>query len=110
MSVLNKPYFQNEEAAYAELERVLWPEGPVCPHCGAVDGIGKLKANPEKRVRIGLYKCYHCRQQFTVKVGTVFESSHVPLHHWLQAAFLLCSSKKGFSSHQLHRTLGVTYK
>ena len=110
MSVLNKPYFQNEEAAYAELERVLWPEGPVCPHCGAVDGIGKLKANPTKRVRIGLHKCYHCRSQFTVKVGTVFKSSRVPLHHWLQAVHMMCASKKGFSAHQLHRMLGVTYK
>src|SRR5437016_6075114 len=63
-----------------------------------------------KSTRIGAYKCYQCRKPFTVKVGTVFEDSHVPMRHWLQAIYLMCSSKKGVSSNQLHRTLGVTLK
>jgi transposase-like protein len=109
MSVLSKPYFHDETAAYAFLEGLLWPNGPTCPHCGNAnaDKIGVLKG---KTTRPGLKKCYACRSQFTVKVGTVYEASHIPLHKWLQATFLLTSSKKGFSSHQLHRLLGVTYK
>ena len=109
MSVLAKPYFHDEAAAYAFLEGLLWPGGPVCPHCGNADAakIGELKG---KTTRPGLKKCYECRKQFTVKVGTVYEASHIPLHKWLQATFLLTSSKKGFSAHQLHRLLGVTYK
>ena len=94
------------------LESIVWPDGPTCPHCGAVDRINKLKGVEDKksRVRIGLWKCYHCRKQFTVRVGTLFERSHVPLYKWFQACYLMCSSKKGVSSHQLHRTLEVTYK
>jgi transposase-like protein len=109
MSVLSQPYFHDETAAYAFLEGLLWPSGPTCPHCGNADAakIGVLKG---KTTRPGLKKCYACRDQFTVKVGTVYESSHVPLHKWLQATFLITSSKKGFSAHQLHRVLGVTYK
>lgn len=107
MSVLSAPYFHDEEAAYAKLESIVWPNGPVCPHCGGVERIGKLKGSA---TRIGVHKCYQCRKQFTVKVGTVFESSHVPLYKWFQACYLLCSSKKGISSHQLHRVLEVTYK
>lgn len=107
MSVLNAPHFHNEEAAYAWVEARVWPEGPVCPHCGGVERISKMQG---KSTRIGAYKCYQCRKPFTVKVGTIFESSHVPMHLWLQAMFLLCSSKKGISSNQLHRTLGVTLK
>lgn len=110
MSVLDRPYFHNEEAAFAHLESVLWPEGPVCPHCYGKDRISKIKANPEKRVRLGLYKCGSCKRQFTVKVGTVFEHGRIPLHKFLQAVHLLCSSKKGISSHQLHRVLEVQYK
>jgi transposase-like protein len=111
-SVLDKPYFRNETAAYVELEAIVWPQGPVCPHCGCMGRIGVLNNVKTKTgaVRYGLKKCYDCRKQFTVKVGTVFESSHVELHVWFQAAFLMCSSKKGVSSHQLHRTLGVTLK
>ena len=92
------------------LENIVWPNGPTCPKCGAVDRIGALTGVKDKkgRIRLGLKKCYHCRSQFTVRVGTVFESSHVPLHLWMQAVYLMCSSKKGISSHQLHRTLGVT--
>ncbi|MEW5993027.1 MAG: IS1595 family transposase [Candidatus Zixiibacteriota bacterium] len=107
MSVLSQPYFHDEAAAVAKLESIVWPEGPTCPHCGAVDRIYDLKGSS---TRIGLKKCGHCRKQFTVKVGTVFESSHVPLHKWFQATYLLCSSKKGISAHQLHRVLEVTYK
>lgn len=114
----NQPHFHDEEAAFATLESIVWPDGPVCPHCGATDRIFALKGvrskaskkNPEGIVRHGLKKCGHCRQQFTARVGTVFESSHIPLHKWMQAAHLLCCSKKGISSHQLHRILQITYK
>jgi transposase-like protein len=107
MSVLNAPHFHNEEAAYEWVESRLWANGPTCPHCGGMDRVSKMGG---KSTRIGTYKCYACRKPFTVKVGTIFESSHVAMHLWLQAIFLLCSSKKGISSNQLHRTLGVTLK
>ena len=107
MSVLSAPHFHDEEAAYAWVEARVWPDGPVCPHCGENERVSKMKG---ASTRIGAYKCYACRSKFTVKVGTVFESSHVPMHKWLQAMFLICSSKKGISSNQLHRTLGVTLK
>jgi transposase-like protein len=106
-SVFNAKALQDEAAAYRWVEAQIWPEGPICPHCGGVDRISPMKG---KSTRIGTYKCYQCRKPFTVKVGTVFESSHVPMNLWLQAMFLLCSSKKGISSNQLHRTLGVTLK
>jgi transposase-like protein len=106
-SVLSEPHFHNEEAAYAFVEARVWPEGAVCPHCGGFERIGKMGG---KSTRVGTYKCYQCRKPFTVKVGTVFEASHVPMHLWLQAMFLLSSSKKGISANQLHRTLGVTLK
>jgi transposase-like protein len=106
-SVLEAKSFQDEAAAYAWVETRAWPNGPICPHCGGTDRIGKLQG---KSTRPGVYKCYQCRQPFTVKVGTVFESSHVPMRFWVQAMYLLCSSKKGISSNQLHRTLGVTLK
>src|ERR1700728_2228132 len=111
-SVLNLPYFSDEQAAFDRLEAIVWPDGIVCPHCGSIGHAAALTGVKDKlgRVRIGLKKCYACRKQFTVRVGTVFEASHVPLHIWFQAAFLLCSSKKGISSNQLHRTLGVTLK
>lgn len=107
MSYLSKEYFHNEEAAYEFVESRLWPNGPVCPHCGSVERVGKMGG---KSTRIGTYKCYDCRKPFTVKVGTIFESSHVALRLWLQAIFLIASSKKGISSNQLHRILGVTLK
>src|SRR3954447_6760749 len=107
MSVLSEPQYHSEEAAYAFVEAHVWPNGRVCPHCGVFDKSGLLKG---KSTRIGVYKCYACRKPFTVKVCTVFEASHVKLHIWLQAMFLLCSSKKGISSNQLHRILGVTLK
>ncbi len=110
MSVLSKPYFHNEEAAFAYLESVIWADGAVCPHCGGFDRITKVKANAEKRIRMGLWRCGDCKKQFTVKVGTVFEHMRLPLHKALQAVYLVTSSKKGISAHQLHRTLEVTYK
>jgi len=106
-SVLSDKHFHNEAAAYAFVEARVWPNGPVCPHCGGVDRISKMGG---KSTRIGAYKCYQCRKPFTVKIGTIFEASHVPMRHWLQAMFLLSSSKKGISSNQLHRTLGCTLK
>jgi transposase-like protein len=109
-SALSNPIFHNEEAAYAHVEARIWPDGPYCPHCGECERISAIKPNPEKRVRIGLKKCGACKKQFTVKVGTVFEQSHVPLNVWLQAIALICASKKGFSSNQLARVLGVTLK
>lgn len=111
-SVLSEAYFTDEQAAFDRLEAIVWPDGIVCPHCGAIGKARPLAGvmDKKRRVRPGLKKCYACRKQFTVRVGTVFEASHVPLHIWFQAAFLLCSSKKGISSNQLHRTLGVTLK
>jgi transposase-like protein len=106
-SVLEAKAMHDEAAAYAWVEARLWPNGPICPRCGQHDRISKMGG---KSTRIGTYKCYQCRKQFTVKVGTVFEDSHVPMRLWLQAMYLLCSSKKGISSNQLHRTLGVTLK
>jgi transposase-like protein len=107
MSELSKPHFQDADKAREYLEALRWPNGPVCPHCGTVGGHYTLTG---KSTRIGLWKCKDCREQFTVTVGTVFERSKIALNVWLQAVYLLCSSKKGISSHQLHRTLGVTYK
>src|SRR3954470_17125336 len=86
MSVLSKPWFHDEEAAFAFLEDVIWPNGPVCPHCGCTGRIGKIKANIEKRVRFGLHKCGDCKKQFTVKVGTVFEHARIPLHKMARVA------------------------
>jgi transposase-like protein len=115
MSILDKAYFKTEAAAFHHLEKLLWSDGVVCPHCGTVGGkSGRLKGvkNKSGQVRPGLWKCYEkeCRKQFTVKVGTVFESMHIPLHKALQAVHLLCSSKKGISAHQLHRALEIDYK
>ena len=107
MGILNDPLFHDEQAAYAFVEGILWPHGPVCSKCGSIDSAYELKG---KRARIGLRRCKACKKEFTVKVGTVFEASHVSMCHWLQATYLLTASKKGFSARQLHRTLGVTYK
>jgi transposase-like protein len=105
ISAISAPYLHDEGAAFAHLESILWPEGPACPHCGSISG----KHYDLRKARVGLRKCSDCRKQFTVKVGTVFESAHIPLHKMLQAVYLLCSSKKGISSHQLHRILGIQY-
>lgn len=119
-SVLKEAYFHDEEAAFVALEGIMWPEGkpPHCPHCGMADKCNRLavqtskpsKRNPKGKPVYGLWKCYACRQQFTVRKGTIFEESRLELHLWFQAAFLMCSSKKGVSANQLHRTLGVTLK
>ncbi len=106
-SVLSAKHFHDEQAAYKFLEAKVWPHGPTCPHCGGTERISKMEG---QSTPMGSYKCYQCRSKFTVKVGTVFESSHVKLHIWLQAVALLTSSKKGISSNQLHRILGVTLK
>lgn len=107
MSNLNAPYFKDPEEARRHLEAIRWPNGPVCPHCG---GVEKQRRIEGKTTRPGLYKCYECNGHYTVTVGTVFERSKIPLNVWFQAVYWLCSSKKGISSHQLHRMLGVTYK
>lgn len=107
MSVLSKPYFHDEAAAFEHLERALWNGESVCPHCGMIGRATKLQGSATRR---GVWKCNECRKQFTVKVGTVFEHGRIPLHKMLQAVYLMCSSKKGVSAHQLHRTLEVTYK
>jgi len=98
--------FQDPIAAASFLESIRWPNGPVCPHCGE----SERKPYPLKSKTRKLYKCAACRKQYTVTVGTIFEGSHIGLHKWLLAFYLLCSSKKGMSAHQLHRMLGVTYK
>ena len=108
MSILNQPHFQDADKAREYLEAMRWPGGPICPHCGSVSK--DHYALKGKAHRPGLMKCKDCREQFSVTVGTVFERSKIALNVWLQAVFLLCSSKKGMSSHQLHRMLGVTYK
>lgn len=105
MSILSAPYFHDEQAAYDFVESKLWPNGPVCPKCGVVGGHYKLKG---QSTRIGVYKCKDCRKPFRVTVNTVFQSSHIPLRVWLQAVFLIASSKKGISSNQLSRMLGIT--
>jgi len=109
MSALNQPHFQSPDKAREYLESIRWPHGPVCPHCATIGQHWKLEGASH---RPGLWKCSEnaCRQQFSVTVGTVFERSKIALNVWLQAVYLLCASKKGMSSHQLHRTLGVTYK
>src|SRR5208282_1700834 len=105
MSVLSEAHFHNEAVAIARLEAIVWAQGPFCPRCGGFDRI-----TPVKGGRAGLRRCGPCKREFTVTVGTIFERSHVKLHKWFQAAHLMGSSKKGFSAHQLHRTLKVTYK
>lgn len=106
-SALSAPHFYDEEKSYSYIESRLWPDGPVCPRCGCMERVGKLKG---KSTRIGTYKCYECRKPFTVKVGTIFEGSKVQMHVWLQAMYLIAGSKKGISANQLHRILGVTLK
>lgn len=107
MSALNAPQFQDPEKAREYLEAQVWPKGRVCPHCGV---IGEHYTLTGKTNRPGLYKCSDCREPFTVTVGTVFERSKIGLHIWLQAVYLINSSKKGISAKQLERMLGVTYK
>src|SRR2546427_779256 len=109
MAGLLAPQFRDEDAARKHIEKMLWPDGPVCPHCGIIGEAYKLEAQAKSKkgthVRKGVWKCSACREQFTVTVGTIFEDSHIALHKWLYAIHLLCSSKKGFSAHQLMRNL-----
>ncbi len=104
---LKAKIYNDEDAARVHLEKLQWPHGPVCPHCGVIDQATAMKG---KSTRPGVYKCRACEKPFSVTVGTVFERSHIPLTKWLLATQLLTSSKKGMSAHQLHRMLGVTYK
>src|SRR3954468_11268519 len=106
MSVLSEPQYHSEEAAYAFVEAHVWRDGRVCPHCGAEGRSGSLKG---KSTRIGVYKCYACRKPFTVKIGTIFEGSHIKLHVWLRAMILMTESG-GVSCHELHRELSMTLK
>ncbi len=118
MSIFSVSYMHDEAAAFAHVEAMLWPDGPVCPTCGvigqayALNGVRSKpsKKCPEGKIRHGLKKCKDCGKQFTVRIGTIFEDSHIELHLWLQAICLMTSSKKGISSNQLHRTLGITLK
>ena len=107
MTNLTSPIFSDENAARRHLEAIRWPDGPYCPRCGSLEGIAK-KAGASSRQ--GVYRCNTCRREFTVTVGTLYGRSHIPLHKWILCAHLLGASKKGMSTHQLHRMLGVTYK
>ena len=109
---LTDPTYNDEDTARAYFEAIRWPDGVVCCHCGNTDSarIYAIKANPAKKVRAGLYECQECHGQFTVRTGGVMESSHVPLTKWALAYRFMASSKKGMSAHQLHRSIGVTYK
>ncbi len=107
MSVVLKPYFWDEQAAHAKLEELVWPNGPVCTHCGATDRIGAVTG---KGARAGLKFCCHCRKQFRAALGTMFKGSHVPLHKWFQACFLLNAAHGVVTAHQLHLRLEVTNK
>jgi transposase-like protein len=105
--LLRQRHFHDEKAAYEYVEACVWPEGPVCPHCRTAIRISKMGG---RSTRMGTYKCYQCRKPFTVKIGTIFESSHVPLRLWLQAIFLLASSSVHVTANQLQETLGVSLK
>ena len=105
--LLSDPVYHNEEAARLYLEATRWPEFVSCPLCGSLDKIGRLEG---QSMGPGWWFCGACKEKFTVRVGTVMERSHIPLHKWLLAFRLMASSKKGVSAHQLHRTLGITYK
>ena len=107
MTDLTNPIYSDANKAREHLEALHWPHGPVCPRCGTLDRITKLAG---KSTRPGVYKCNECAKPFTVTVGTIFEDSKIPLNKWLLAFRLLNSAKKGFSAHELHRDLGITYK
>jgi transposase-like protein len=107
--VLSAPQFQTEEGAFAYVESRLWPQGPVCPHCGNMDG-ARIRKMEGKTTRLGLYKCNECRKPFTVRMRTIFESSHLPLHLWLQIIHLMCASKKGIATRQIQRMLVCSMK
>src|SRR6202030_3908271 len=102
---LADPIFTDEAKATAHMEADRWPDGAVCPHCGSLN-VHKMGG----KTQAGMFLCNDCRDKFTVRTGTVFERSHIPLHKWLLATHLMAASKKGVSAHQLHRMLGITYK
>src|SRR5579863_6031258 len=104
---LTHPCYHDDEAARTMFESIRWPEGPFCPRCGALDTVAPFGG---KSMGPGWYWCSACRDKFTVRVGTVLERSHIPLHKWLYGFRFYASSKKGFSAHQLHRTLGIAYR
>ena len=106
-SVLSAKYFRDEKEAFAYLEAHLWPLGPVCPFCGEMERVGRLNG---ATTRPGLCKCYACKKPFTVRMGTIFESSHLALHLWLQVIHLMCASKKGVSTRQIQRMLNCSMK
>jgi transposase-like protein len=99
--------FRDEQSAYRFVEARVWSDGPKCPHCRGSQRIGKLRG---RSTQIGTYKCYHCRKLFTVKAGTIFESSHVPLHKWLQATYLCGCGTEPIEPQRLSEALNVTYK
>jgi transposase-like protein len=110
-------YFSDEEEAYKLLERIRWPDGPVCPHCGTIDSAyyleprdGPRKTRTGKQTFRRVWKCADCRQQFSVTVGTIFEDSKIPLAKWLMAIHLMCAGKNGVAALELKRTLGISYK
>jgi transposase-like protein len=107
--VLAAPQFQTEEAAFEYVESRLWPHGPTCPHCGNADP-KRIRKMEGKTTRLGLHKCNECRKPFTVRMGTIFESSHLPLHLWLQVIHLMCASKKGIATRQIQRMLVCSMK
>jgi len=106
-SIFSAPQYKTEAGAFEYVEARLWPNGPVCPHCGSGDRVGRLNG---KSTRPGLCKCYSCKKPFTVRKGTIFESSHLALHLWLQVIHLMCASKKGISTRQIQRMLNCSMK
>ena len=108
-SVLSAPHFHDEQAAFDYVEAKLWPNGPTCPHCGNADA-KRIRKMQGKTTRVGLRKCNECRKPFTVRMGTIFESSHLPLNLWLQIIHLMCASKKGISTRQIQRMLICSMK
>jgi|ERR1700730_1411869 len=107
--VLSAPQFQDEDGAFAYVESKLWPHGPTCPHCGNADS-KRIHKMAGKTTRLGLYKCNECAKPFTVRMGTIFESSHLPMHLWLQVIHLMCASKKGIATRQIQRMLVCSMK
>jgi transposase-like protein len=105
--IFSAPQFKTEAGAFEYVEAHLWPNGPVCPFCGSGDRVGRLNG---KTTRPGLCKCYSCKKPFTVRMGTIFESSHLALHLWLQIIHLMCASKKGVSTRQIQRMLDCSMK